>query len=63
MNGIPQSKEEYDALILPDETERRRRLIEQGMMNAKQNSLKKTRMLERLATKKKRIELAERYGV
>lgn len=63
LNGVPETKEEYDAIINPDETERRRRLVLTGMMNAKQNNAKKMKIIESRQRWIKRRELADRYGV
>lgn len=63
INGVPQSKEEYDAIINPDETARRIAIIKQGMQAATARSAAKKRMIERLAWKKKRAELQERFAI
>ncbi|MBP9698124.1 MAG: hypothetical protein KBD65_02960 [Candidatus Moranbacteria bacterium] len=63
INGVPQSKAEYDAIINPDEYARKMRILEQGMMNAKQNNAKKVKMIESRQRWIKRRELADRYGV
>lgn len=63
INGVPQSKEEYDAIINPDEHTRRMNLIAQGVNSAKANNVRKVRMLERMAWKKKKIELSDKFGI
>ena len=63
INGIPQSKEEYDAIINPDETARRIAIIKQGMQAATARSVAKKRMIERLAVKRKRFDLADKFGI
>lgn len=63
INGIPENKEEYDAIINPDETARRMALIAQGVNSAKARSIAKKRMLERMAWKKKKIELSDKFGI
>ena len=63
INGVPQSKEEYDAIINPDEYARKMRILEQGMMNAKQNSEKKKKMIESRQRWIKRRELADKFDI
>lgn len=63
INGVPQSKEEYDAIINPDEHARKMRILEQGMMNAKQNNAKKMKMIESRQRWIKRRELADKFDI
>ena len=54
---------EYLKAHVPDEYARKMRILEQGMMNAKQNNAKKVKMIESRQRWIKRRELADRYGV
>lgn len=62
-NGVPQSKDEYDAIINPDEYARKMRILEQGMMNAKQNNARKVKMIESRQRWIKRRELSDKFGI
>lgn len=62
-NGVPETKEEYDAIINPDEHARKMAIIKQGMQSATARSASKKRMLERLAIKRKRFDLADKFGI
>lgn len=54
---------EYLKAHVPDEYDRRMAIIKQGMQSATARSAAKRRILERLAIKRKRFDLADRYGV
>lgn len=54
---------EYLKAHVPDEYERRIAIIKQGMQSATARSASKKKMLERLAVKRKRFDLADRFGV
>lgn len=60
-NGIPETKEEYDAIINPDEHARRMAIIQQGSRSAQARAEAKKRMLSRMAWKKKKVELSDNY--
>ena len=63
INGVPQSKEEYDAIINPDEHTRRMAIIQQGSRSAQARDEAKKRMLSRMAWKKKKIELSDNFDI
>lgn len=54
---------DYLKFHVPDEYERRMALIAQGVNSAKANNVRKVRMLERMAWKKKKIELSDKFGI
>ena len=54
---------EYLKNHVPDEYARKMRILEQGMMNAKQNSEKKKKMIERVQWKKKRLAVTEKFDI
>lgn len=54
---------DYLKAHVPDEYERRMALIAQGVNSAKANNAKKVRMLERMAWKKKRSEVTEKFDI
>ena len=54
---------EYLKAHVPDEYARKMRILEQGMMNAKQNSEKKKKMIERVQWKKKRLAVTEKFDI
>lgn len=56
-------KEEYMKFIVPDEYDRRAALFRRGIESAKQNSGKKRAMIERMAFKKRRKEVADKYDI
>jgi len=62
INGIPETKEEYDAIINPDEYARRMAIIKQGMLSATARSASKKRMIENIKRRIKRQELSDKYG-
>lgn len=54
---------DYLKAHVPDEYERRIAIIKQGMQAATARSVAKKRMLERLAVKRKRFDLADRFDI
>jgi len=54
---------DYLKFHVPDEYERRMAIIEKGINSAKANSESKKRMLERMAWKKKKVEIADRFDI
>lgn len=54
---------DYLKAHVPDEYARRMALIAQGVNSAKANNVRKVRMLERMAWKKKKIELSDKFGI
>lgn len=54
---------EYLKAHVPEEYERRMAIIKQGMQSATARSLAKKKMLERLALKRKRFDLADKFGI
>lgn len=60
---IPNSKEEPDKIINPDEFERRMNLIKLGCENAKKRSAKKKAFLETKQRWRRRAELNDKFGI
>lgn len=54
---------DYLKAHVPEEYERRMALIAQGVNSAKANNAKKVRMLERMALKKKKAFLSEKFDI
>lgn len=54
---------EYLKAHVPSEYERRIAIIKQGMQSATARSLAKKKMLERMAWKKKKVELSDKFGI
>ena len=48
---------------VPEEYARRMALISKGINSAKANNARKVRMLERMAWKKKRLEVTEKFDI
>ena len=54
---------EYLKNHVPEEYSRRMKIIEMGMMNAKQASDKKRKMIERVQWKKRKVMLSDNFGI
>ena len=54
---------EYLKAHVPEEYARKMRILEQGMMNAKQNNAKKVKMIESRQRWIKRRELADKFDI
>ena len=54
---------EYLKNHVPSEYARRMRILEQGMMNAKQNNARKVKMIESRQRWIKRRELSDKFGI
>ena len=62
-NGIPDTKEEFDQIVNPDEYERRIALVKKGIGNALLRNARKKRFIEAKSRWNRRREVTENYDI
>lgn len=62
-NGIPDTKEEFDQIVNPDEYERRIALVKRGIESAKHRSDRTKKLIELRQKRYRRKEVTSEYGI
>lgn len=62
-NGIPDTKEEFDQIVNPDEYERRIALVKKGIGNALLRNARKKRFIEAKSRWNRRRKVTENYDI